>query len=444
MKKYISILLLLCLSLFTACEETVTMDGSVGARVDAVMKGYVKTLAEAPNGWIAEVPTSEGIYRFHMTFTEDNMVTMYTDNLYHPSLNGVPKRSTYNIRSLQRPTLSFDTYSYLAIINDPNNGISGGSGNMGLVTDFEFEVDHLSDDGVFYLTGRINRVAATLRPATAAEETAVKEGGMMNVLINAINYKAGEYCYFLLGDKQISVGLNSRSVNISYVNADNDVVQNEAYTRTQLDGNIELLEPFSFEGEVLSGFSWDPEADTFSAVLAGGSPVVGSQAEPIIPLHNMLGPGKNYTVLASLSAMYASIDPTVNYFGYLYDQANNAMLENLGMELNEVDLEFYLTEGGSPRMKMMLLVGRYQGWVTYYLEFNEDESQFTVTDATFEDDTHNNGALFYEKGASVLANFWIGKTFKIEWSSVVFGSYSMGQIVLVGGDAPAEFIGALF
>lgn len=168
MKKLSSILLSLCAVVFLAgCEEKViTMDGSADARVDAMIKSYIDELASAEHGWIADVMTDEGYYRFYMTFTDDNKVTMYTDNINYPSLNGVPKTSTFNIRSLQRPTLSFDTYSYLTIINDPDNNISGGSGNMGLGTDFEFEIDSYAD-GVFSLTGRVNRVDASLRKATA-------------------------------------------------------------------------------------------------------------------------------------------------------------------------------------------------------------------------------------------------------------------------------------
>lgn len=442
MKKRISILFLLCSALFAGCDETVTMDGSVGARVDAVIKGYIADLAAAPNGWIAEVPTSEGVYRFHMAFTDDNKVTMYTDNLYYPDLNGVPKQSTYNIRSLQRPTLSFDTYSYLAIINDPNDEISHGSGNMGLETDFEFEVDRV-ENGVYYLTGRVNRVAATLRRATPEEEQAVKEGGLMEVLQNAIAYKQGDFCYFMAGETQVGVAFNSRSVNISYVSGD-EVVQQTQNTRTQLDYNIELLEPVTVGDTQVTGFVWDEASQSFSAAFGGEQIAVESQTDPIIPLHLMLGPGRNYTTLASLADMYPSYDPSVNELGYLYAMTYNALASQLNMPLNEVDMEFYTTEGGSPRISMMMLVGRYQGWATFNIEYNDAGDEFTVKDLSFEDDAHGNGAYFYELGAYQLVDYFVGKTFRIEWSHVAYGSYSMGQLTLVGGEAPGVFYGACF
>ena len=443
MKKTISIIALLFgLSFLTSCESTVTMDGSADARVDAVIKGYISELAAAENGWIFDVMTSEGNYRFYMEFTDDNMVTMYTDNLYYPQWNGVPKTSTYNIRSLQRPTLSFDTYSYLAVINDPDDGISHGSGNMGLQTDFEFEVETFTD-GVFSLTGRVNRVAATLRQATAEESASVKSGGLMDVLTNAQRYRSGEYCYFMVGDTKVSLILNARSIDISYVDAEGNVIQSSGYTLTDLEGNISLLEPIEVAGETLTGFAWDASASAFEAEVAGTPQTVDAQADPVIPLHYMLGPNKTYTVLASMLDMYPSYSASENEFAYLFVQAYTSIAQRYRLQLQELDLEFYMTDGGAPRMMMVYDCSGYQGWVTYSLSFNETEDQFTVTGMSFDDDAYGNGALF-ASAYTALPLFWSGKTFKIDWSPVTYGSYSMGQVVLVDGDAPAAFHGALF
>lgn len=440
MKKYISILSLLCITAFTACETTVTMDGSAGARVDAVIDSYYEVLAGAENGWIADVPTSEGIYRFHMAFTADNMVTMYTDNLYYEEeYKGIPETSTYNIRSMQRPTLSFDTYCYLAIINDPDDSISHGSGNQGLETDFEFEVDHLSDDGVFYLTGRVNRVAATLRPATAEELASVKEGRLMDALNNATAYNAGKFNSFSVGDTKVGYWFTSRVIYFSYYEGDKPVVVSRN-TRTQLNYNVELIEPIEIAGSVVSGFNWN--GSSFSAVVGESEVPVVALDEAVIPLHKMLGPGKNFSILASLLDMYPSTDASVNQFGYRYSRDNETLVARFG-GLSQVNLEFYNTEAGAPRMSMTVSFGGYQGAFTYYLEYNTEMDQFKVTKMTFEDDAVGNGQVIYSSfGTRNLADFWTGKTFKIELAPKMYSSYLMGQIVLVGGTAPAEFYGA--
>lgn len=162
MKKIISILSVAFLAFSTGCEETATLDGGVDQRITAVINKYMETLSGAENGWFTDVMTNKGNYRFYMDFTADNYVTMYTDNLaYKDEYYTKSERSTYNIRSLERPVLSFDTYTLIHLINDPDDGISGGTDNKGLETDFEFEIDSLGKDGIFYMTGRINRVVAT-------------------------------------------------------------------------------------------------------------------------------------------------------------------------------------------------------------------------------------------------------------------------------------------
>lgn len=439
MKKRISILLLLCTTFFSGCEQTVTMDGSVGARVDAVIKSYIQELSGAENGWIAEVMTSEGYYRFYMDFTDKNEVTMYTDNTYYPELKSLAKTSTYNIRSLQRPTLSFDTYSYLTIINDPDNNISHGSGNQGLKTDFEFEIVDYTN-GVFNMTGRINRVEATLRKATAAEAESVKVGGLMNVLLNTSGYKPKQFCYFMLGETKIGITFNARSASMSYITPDDVVMEASSYTHTELSNDLKLAEPFKVDGKTITGFTWT--APNFNVVVDGTPTMVEAQMEPVIRLHKMLGPNLRYTRIASVLAMYPSKVQAENELGYLYQQAFNAIKRGYKMDLVELDLDFFLTEAGATRMTMKYTVNSYQGWVTYYLKYNDEKDQFTVEKFTFEDDAHGNGGAF-SSAYPQLHQFFVGKTFQISWSLAPFGSYSMSKIELVGGTTPAAFIGAL-
>ena len=130
MKKHLYRIFLLPVVLLaaTACNDNdyETTMGDVDQRLDEAISSYYGELSAAENGWIANIPTSKGIYRFWMDFTDDNRVTMYTDNLMYPDFRTTPDESSYRIQGLQRPTLIFDTYSYLAIINDPNSDISGG------------------------------------------------------------------------------------------------------------------------------------------------------------------------------------------------------------------------------------------------------------------------------------------------------------------------------
>lgn len=442
MKKIIYILSLCSLVFLTSCEDlnttVVTMEDGVDARVSAVMQEYQKAMTSAPYGWIFNVMTNEGYYQFHMVFTADNKVSMYTDNqYYYEEYYDLPKVSTWNMRSLQRPVLSFDTYSYIHIINDPDNQVSYGTDNMALGTDFEFEVDDYTD-GVFNFTGRVNRIPATMRQATAAEFEKVKAGGLMDVIAEPPYYNEGLYNYFEVGGTKVALYLNGRSVDVSYVSGGKPM-QGSSFVMVDLDYNMTLVEPIEIEGKMFDRI--DLKNGTFFANVGGSSTEVKGSEIPIVPLHMLLGEGLPYSMIDNIISMYPDLQS--NEFAY-YEYVSYYYSNAYGYPMQEVQLSFYQTEGGEDRMMMWGLFGRYQGWATFYIKFNDDRSEFTVEKMTYDDDLYGNmSGAFYNMGASYFLDFMIGKTFRIEWSNVKFGSYSMGQLTDVE-DPNSFFCGALF
>ena len=105
MKKHLYRIFLLPVVLLaaTACNDNdyETTMGDVDQRLDEAISSYYGELSAAENGWIANIPTSKGIYRFWMDFTDDNRVTMYTDNLMYPDFRTTPDESSYRIQGLQ-------------------------------------------------------------------------------------------------------------------------------------------------------------------------------------------------------------------------------------------------------------------------------------------------------------------------------------------------------
>ena len=311
MKKHLYRIFLLPVVLLaaTACNDNdyETTMGDVDQRLDEAISSYYGELSAAENGWIANIPTSKGIYRFWMDFTDDNRVTMYTDNLMYPDFRTTPDESSYRIQGLQRPTLIFDTYSYLAIINDPNSDISGGSAedNQGLETDFEFEIASFDGD-TFSLLGRRNRVEATLTRASAEEKNLVQQGALMQVqedLQQFINRDG--YCYVALGSGKVAVDFDLRSVTLSYVQGTNTVISATTSSYVDLKHNIVLQEPLVMQGSIISGFLWNDATQSYTAVSSQQIPVQ-RQDEAIIGLDAMLGAGSGYkySALAVRLSMY--------------------------------------------------------------------------------------------------------------------------------------------
>ena len=306
MRKYISILILLAsAAVHTACNEsTVTMDDSVDVRVDSAMKGYQAQLAGAEFGWFADIETSKGFYRFWMDFADNNMVTMFTDNLDYPELNGIPRTSTYMFHAYQRPVLTFDTYNYLHIISDPNDAISGGTGNLGLKTDFEFEIDEVTDD-VFTMTGRINRIKATLTRATEAEMQAVKQGQLQEALRNAPSYKQNLFCYMDVNGLTVDVKLSTRTVMFLYKVG--NVTQIEAVeTHTDIvTKDLVFDTPVTINGVEIKGLNYHADTDNFTT--DSDTPIlIQAKSKANIGMEACFGVEKYYTILRVEDGMFPS------------------------------------------------------------------------------------------------------------------------------------------
>lgn len=451
MKKQIYLILLILITGLAACDNTTIsdMDGSVDERLDKVMNSYIDELATAPNGWMMGITTNQGFFRFHMTFTKDNKVTMYTDNMRYPELKTKPGNSTYNIRALQRPTISFDTYSYVSIICDPDDEVSGGTGNVGLKTDFEFEVDEYTDN-TFILTGRINRVYATLTKATAAEKAAVLNGDLQNLLERIGNYKSGQYLYSEVGGFKTSVMLSHRSVNVSYVNKENALVEIRSESYVEMNGDITMENSLVIGDNSITGLKWNSGSSEYSLSVekAGGQPqpvVIKTQPGPVIPAHLYIGCEeiKPYKEMASLVSMYGTnITLATNPIGYHMYTTNRYLAQFGG--LAQMSVAFGYTQMGLPKIAILPFFGRYQAGYTFPITISEDGSEITLAaNFTYEDDTAGNGETLYNgKFTTAFIDYLKGKTFKIEWSTVKFGSYQM--VKLVNKDDPkAEFHGAL-
>lgn len=446
MRKYISILILMAsTAVYTACNEsTVTMDNSVDVRVDSAMKGYQAQLAGAEFGWFADIETSKGFYRFWMDFADNNMVTMFTDNLDYPEYNGIPRTSTYMFHAYQRPVLTFDTYNYLHIISDPNDAISGGSGNLGLKTDFEFEIDEVTDD-LFTMTGRINRIKATLTRATEAQMQAVKQGKLQEVLRNAPSYKPNLYCYLDVNGLTVDVKLSTRTVLFLYkIGSAPQIDAVETHTDL-VTKDLVFDTPVTINGVEIKGLKYQGDAsDTF--ITDSDTPIlVRSKATANIGMEACFGVEKYYTILRVEDGMFPSTDESVNYLGYLIHNIMQMklLLTSDVASFSHINFYFGLDTEGNSQLTVAPVIGgigqeiRY----TYQIRFNQAEDSFTIDGSTLSMDKI--ASSFNDGSIENLTEFLKDKTFKIEWTNVTYDVYTMGQLRVTNNSKPAVIYGAL-
>ncbi|HVI47862.1 MAG TPA: DUF4302 domain-containing protein [Chitinophaga sp.] len=168
MKTNLFCLILVLITGLYACKKELdpVFDKSPDARINETLRQYQAVLTGAPYGWKAlvypaGVPNS--VFSFFFRFNDSNRVQMFSD------LDGTSsvkmRESSWRLKSLQQPSLLFDTYSYLHVLCDPDAGNNGGSYGQGLGSDFEFAINSLHGDTI-ELTGRFHSSKALLVKAT--------------------------------------------------------------------------------------------------------------------------------------------------------------------------------------------------------------------------------------------------------------------------------------
>lgn len=256
MKKSLYILSLCALAL-SACDmkEDYTELGSVDKRVTAKLNEYQEILCRAPYGWLAEIHTGNGgTHRLWMGFADNGEVTMYTDYVeYYRSLRTTPYTSTYKIKAQQRPTLSFDTYSYLSIFADPNPLANGaGKPGVGMVADFEYEIISY-DKEQFELSGCKHGMQAILTEATADEYQKVTAGALMDCVVSAPVYEP-QFFTFRYGGQSYELVCTGRKTSLSWTErrAGAAIIRN---SQTDFEGNIILAEPIELGDSQITRFN---------------------------------------------------------------------------------------------------------------------------------------------------------------------------------------------
>lgn len=440
------------------------LDNSVDARINDLIDSYVDELVASEHGWLATINTSKGYYQFWFDFHKDNQVTMYTDNSDYAKYKTEAQETTYAFRALQRPTLTFDTYSYLHIINDPDHSISKGSGNngKGLVTDYEFEVVRFDQEAdVFYMQGRFNKVNAIFRKASVDDKIGVEEGLMMDRLNTVFldtrwmnKYIRGQH-----GSSEIAVKLYDRRnmYQFWYNTRSGKGIDEMGYYNVEVDksDNLFFPEPIEMESAKITGLRFDATLNTFDAFLTEDKnvtiPVVVSSTPPEFRLSEVFGSvnsGKMYDegIGAGLGSAVGSghTSDALDMLGrFLTYEGFNLVLS--------YDLRYYFTEEERQKTEEEMLEDddpRYQKYFNVYLApsgfgfkvgsesgtfepvvtYAPAQYKFKVTD--FDDkeltfalsgsyESNKAGQDYYNgKITNAIVDGFKGKEFTIQWSEV--------------------------
>ena len=288
--KRIYILGLFALLIMQACkkDQQELIDGKrPEERVAETMEKYSKELVGSPQGWVARIKTNliEGDYSFYMEFSESSRVKMWAD--YAPDA----AESTYRLKYVMAPSLIFDTYSTLHLLQDPNPESFDGVYAEGYGSDFEFEIREQVGDTI-KLIGKKRLAELVLVKATAADKD------FYTSVVTKLNTYTDEHPYLYIPDPndntnriQVSVNADVQTRTVSLTSLQSGVLKSESAkfiydTKTDL----KLTSPLTYNGLTIVAVNWDNANNKFYLVSSTGTKIeVLVSGVPIMPLHLVLG-----------------------------------------------------------------------------------------------------------------------------------------------------------
>jgi len=170
---------------------------------------YKKQLSDSQYGWKAVYYPhggQDGGYSFYLKFDDKGSVSMFSD------LDGyfaqVPFSTTFQVKALQKPTLIFDSYSYLHELVNPDY-----NGGTGALADLELSYESVTDSKIS-LKGVLNDTQMELTKLTKTEYDALLRGDYANTLYDTGDYlNTGKFLSLSFGTGQVSdlsINLNSK------------------------------------------------------------------------------------------------------------------------------------------------------------------------------------------------------------------------------------------
>jgi len=261
MKRLLYILTGLAL-MFSSCdnEEDRIFDQAADTRINEAVQGYQDLLLSAENGWKTNYyPNADllGGFTFLFEFNGDGTVETAWD------INETVETSLYQVSSIEKPQLAFDTYSVFSKMTDPEVGEAG----VGMSGDYELYFERVSENrDTIYLEGKTKGSTMVLIKATGADWTDInklkdmeaklmKEEGIhpfyRNLVVEGSDQK------FML-----SYFEDMRRLNFSYANDAGEyevISMGVHFTPVGFD----LHDPLVVDGKEIQSFIYDAENKMF-------------------------------------------------------------------------------------------------------------------------------------------------------------------------------------
>ncbi|MFX1707443.1 DUF4302 domain-containing protein [Chitinophaga sp. CC14] len=288
--------------MLSACDRKsdLNIDGiPTDVRIAQALATYQQKLTDAPYGWVVTQYTNgtstnggvtrngpKAVFSYYMKFDKNSQVSMLSD--FNMGAATVFNNTGYRIKANQRPTLIFDTYSYVHLPCDPDGSISNspfGSG-FGWGTDFEFSfADNIAASELgdtIRLKGNLNQAEAVMVKATQAEQTLFTTSGFGSY--STFNKILEYFKRVNVGGVifEITPGVGGRSFDIKTAGSQTITNVGCQFAPT----SIILQEPVTVGGltvRSLDNLVWNAGSRTISATVNGTAATIAPALAPLSP-----------------------------------------------------------------------------------------------------------------------------------------------------------------
>jgi len=420
MKKIIFFIAIL--STLMACKKTsyvAKFDKTPQERAADQISLVSTTLTGATNGWIATLPTrAGGGYAFYLSFDNQQNVKMYGD--LNDASATTFATSYYRVKQDIGTDLVFDSYSYLAMLNDPNSAVLGGQDKIGYQSDVDFTFDKIVGDSILFI-GKKYRQAFKLVKATAAQKAIYEANGYKTAIdkfkafFTTVKYP---YIEIVSGTTTLKTGVNVNLTNnlaagkragLTGVLADGKTIGsgNQKMALT-LDGAVILNSGLTYEGIIFTKFAWK-DANTLALYdTTGKEYIILSSVNSVTPLHLLIGTSygnvtlPNGTTYPGWGADYVSRRATAATA--MLTGGYNLRLEQMQFQFNNVTKKMVL------KVNMPQNTTQYVGTINYtYTKTDAGVYKFNFVDAD------GNGAICVQFMTALLAQRINVDTFTVDY-----------------------------
>ncbi|MEN7550347.1 DUF4302 domain-containing protein [Rapidithrix thailandica] len=427
--------------LFTACENNYEPDFSQEAdqRLNVQLTEYQTLLEGAPHGWKAMVKTgtNTGLF-YYFDFKEGNEVAMLSD--FNNGTATDIQESIWQLKGLQRPTLSFPVYSYVHLPADPKGSVNGGTNGKGLVSDHEFAITRVEGDTVF-MEGLLRGSESFMIKATEQEKQAYQNGRIKQMMAHTLTYnEAYPYPYLEQGETSLPLAINEVAKVFSLIITGEEGKLNIlsvpfSYSAT----GIFLWEEVKLNGTSFREIIWDADAEEYY-VMAGGTRInFAYSPSPVIvdanpPLYQSIG--REYT---SVTVDPARLNGLPDAFLDIYNQsaAGLSTVGGLGIIMDYFTLTFDQSDVVTFTIRMHVPSG-----TVYYSNYKYVKSVDEQGKMTFTLKSMDSNANFIASGVKPLLDYIGGNMFGMQLVAYPrAGSFLAGMYP--EGNADTYFFGIL-